>query len=375
MFTAIQVHDIPGQLVDNSRARELRARVKELVNVSNFPGAQPVSFTYQHLHELENENYFVCEKSDGIRVLLYLTVDSHTGQPCVYLIDRKNNYHQLFDLLFPIPGDDKRFHDGTIVDGELIIDVEDDGMETQKLLAFDLLVVMKKNLMKKPLTSRLGYLREHVIEPYKALSNRRPGLNGSSSCIKIEVKPMELSYGLDKVLHETIPKLKHKSDGLIFTSSVSPYTPGTCEKMLKWKPPNENSVDLQLRLEDGRKSGYQYQNNFNNRPRRFLLYKWMQKDEYSYFDDLYVTDEEWEEWQRNEEPLEKRIVEVTCETLNDNTTRWRFLRFRDDKHNGNHYSVVDKILESIMDGISEQQLIDHIPNIRNAWKQREKMFR
>ncbi|CAG8453178.1 21122_t:CDS:10 [Dentiscutata erythropus] len=342
---------IPGQLVDNSRARELRAKVKELVNISSFAGAQPVSFTYQHLRELESENYFVCEKSDGIRVLLYLTVDSHTGQPY-----------------------DKIFHDGTIVDGELIIDVEDDGMETQKLLAFDLLVVMKKNLMSKPLTSRLGYLRERVIKPYKDLSSRRPGLNGSSSCIKVEVKPMELSYGLDKVLHETIPKLKHKSDGLIFTSSVAPYSPGTCEKMLKWKPPNENSIDLQLRLEDGWKQGFHYQNNFN-RPKRFLLYKWMQKDEHSYFDDLYVTDDEWDEWQRNEEPLERRIVEVTCETLPDKTTRWRFLRFRDDKPHANHYTVVEKIQESIMDGITEQQLIDHIPKIRNSWKQREKMFR
>ncbi|CAG8624703.1 9463_t:CDS:10, partial [Racocetra persica] len=343
--------EIPGQLVDNSRTRELRAKVKELANVSSFPGAQPVSFTYNHLRELENENYFVCEKSDGIRVLLYLTVDSRTGQPCVYLIDRKNNYHQLFDLLFPVPGDDKQFHDGTLVDSELIVDVEDDGMQTQKLLAFDLLVVMKKNLMSKPLTSRLGYLREYVIEPYKALSNRRPGLNGSSSCLKVEVKPMELSYGLDKVWNETIPKLKHKSDGLIFTSSVSPYIPGTCEKMLKWKPPNENSIDLQLRLEDSRRFGYQYQ----NRPKRFLLYKWMQKDEYAYFDDLYVTDEEWDEWLRNEEPLENRIVEVTCETLKDNTTRWRFLRFRDDKPHGNHYTVVEKIQESIMDGISMEQ--------------------
>ncbi|CAG8683114.1 4135_t:CDS:2, partial [Cetraspora pellucida] len=80
-------------------------------------------------------------------------------------------------------------------------------------------------------------------------------------------------------------------------------------------------------------------------------------------------------WQRNEEPLENRIVEVTCETLKDNTTRWRFLRFRDDKPHGNHYTVVEKIQESIMDGISMQQLIEHIPKIRGAWKQREKMSR
>jgi mRNA guanylyltransferase len=48
---------------------------------------------------------------------------------------------------------------------------------------------------------------------------------------RIVTKTMQLSYGLDLVLREVIPKLKHKSDGLIFTSSIAPYAPGTCEKM------------------------------------------------------------------------------------------------------------------------------------------------
>ncbi len=98
---------------------------------------------------------------------------------------------------------------------------------------------------------------------------------------------MEFSYGLEKVLKHIIPTLKHKSDGLIFTSLTSGYSTGTFEKMLKWKPPNENSIDFKLHLDFSQVQSY------DEKP-RFCLFKWMQKEDHTYFDDMYVTDEEWE---------------------------------------------------------------------------------
>lgn len=47
---------------------------------------------------------------------------------------------------------------------------------------------------------------------------------------RIELKKMERSYGLHLVF-EQVPKLKHKSDGIIWTPVKCPYTPGTCEKL------------------------------------------------------------------------------------------------------------------------------------------------
>jgi mRNA guanylyltransferase len=57
----------------------------------NFPGAQPVSFAARHISELKAKDYWVCEKTDGLRYLMYCTKDG--PQDIHYLIDRKNNYY------------------------------------------------------------------------------------------------------------------------------------------------------------------------------------------------------------------------------------------------------------------------------------------
>jgi mRNA capping enzyme, catalytic domain len=41
-------------------------------------------------------------------------------------------------------------------------------------------------------------------------------------------------------------KLEHENDGLIFTIDESPYYPGTCDQILKWKPIELNSIDFNL---------------------------------------------------------------------------------------------------------------------------------
>jgi hypothetical protein len=38
--------------------------------------------------------------------------------------------------------------------------------------------------------------------------------------------------------------LVHENDGLIFTVDECPYYPGTCQEIVKWKPPNMNTIDF-----------------------------------------------------------------------------------------------------------------------------------
>lgn len=49
--------------------------------------------------------------------------------------------------------------------------------------------------------------------------------------------------------------------------------------------------------------------------------------------------------------LDERIAEVHWDLTRES---WRFLRFRDDKPHANHRSVVDKIMQSIEDGVEKE---------------------
>ncbi|KAF3289592.1 Dcp1p-Dcp2p decapping enzyme complex alpha subunit [Orbilia oligospora] len=156
---------IPGVKAEHSVAQTIRQEVARLLNRNtlSFPGAQPVSFAKKHLNELHHEDYYVCEKSDGIRCLLYCTHGDTQDSEAYYLIDRKNDYYYVSGLHYPRnpPPDSKEidwgsFHTQTVIDGELVIDVKKDGRKVLKFLVFDCLVLDGQLLVQRSLDKRLG---------------------------------------------------------------------------------------------------------------------------------------------------------------------------------------------------------------------------
>lgn len=53
---------------------------------------------------------------------------------------------------------------------------------------------------------------------------------------------------------------------------------------------------------------------------------------------------------RSGEQVDDRIVEVHWDA---DLSSWRMMRFRDDKPHGNYRTIVDKIIESIADGVEK----------------------
>ena len=360
----------------------------------NFPGAQPVSFAAKHIQELRREDYYVCEKTDGMRFLMYLTEDAPDGNNVIYLLDRKNNYYWIPNLHFPHHEDKSflKYHVNTILDGELVEDRIPGRDPVMKFLVFDCLILDGNILMHRQLDKRLGYFKAHVLDPYKAMYRQQPE---RPRPFVVEDKSTEFSYGLEKMFKEIIPKVKqvHGNDGLIFTCKNTPYKHGTDDHILKWKPPEENTVDFLMQIvwptcePEPDDPDQTYQLDYLSHPQKFELFVHTNTQrgvgDYEYFDDLYITADEWQDMKSRAIRLQHIVVECYLEVITDSNghsngngashsrTRWRLHRFREDKVDANHASVVESVLESITDRVTDDDLLRAAESIRTAWKARE----
>lgn len=88
---AAPIPDIPGELLEDDNIRgHLNNHISTLCHLSHskFPGSQPVSFSLASLELLESLDFWVCEKSDGVRVLVFIVMNNLVGQQEVWLVSR-----------------------------------------------------------------------------------------------------------------------------------------------------------------------------------------------------------------------------------------------------------------------------------------------
>ncbi|AOA61905.1 Dcp1p-Dcp2p decapping enzyme complex alpha subunit [Komagataella phaffii CBS 7435] len=386
------VPTIPGEPLGQEMTRFLKGVVSTITRVppTTFPGSQPVSFQRVHLEDnLMNKDYYVCEKSDGLRCLLLTLLHPETGDEGTFLITRANEYFMVPNFHFPLsPNDFSKPHNGTIVDGELVLSRTPEGTKQLRYLIFDCLAYNGESVMNKLTPKRLYYASELFYKPYRKLREKHP-VDCQNFPFKLYFKDMTEPFKISKIFQQ-LHNLSYVSDGLILTCSETPYVVGTDSTLLKWKPAEENTIDFKLLLEfpkyedeDVPEGPDRVYPDYDSKP-TIYLYEWVggqsavnstdpEKYEADFskhqeFGQLTLTDEEWQELKESGERFNGRIAEVN----QDKSKHWRLLRFRDDKLNANHYTVVGKVIQSIRDGVTKEELIQAQEQIRKNWEIRQR---
>ncbi|KAL6122569.1 hypothetical protein NUSPORA_00335 [Nucleospora cyclopteri] len=322
-------------------------QVLQINEVNNFIGNHPIGLTRQRISFLLNNDYLVCEKSDGIRVMLLFY------KKTLFLYDRTCNFYKTDYILTS----DKTF----LIDGELY-----DENESFIFAIFDLLIYESNSVLSSDLLHRLGKAKQfcNKIIPRSLLKK-----NGSKlESMKIKCKDMLKSYGMKSIL-DFIPQLKHKNDGLIFTPVNDPYFLFQRSKILKWKPPSLNTADLYIKktrtphvyelacdIEDFQVKLYGRRT--TNRE-KFHIGFFYAPDEINYSDK--IGEFGWDE--------DLEVFDLVDGTFSRGG--WLFHRFRHDKTLSNNIKIVLDLFDSNKDVITSEILTEMSDQIRKNYKERE----
>jgi len=334
----ISITGIEGKIaeaIQPSKADYLRKFCQDMCNwgqrrIDEFPGSQPVSLLWANIEFLRHEPYLVSWKADGTRYMSVVMLDG------CYFVDRDFRIAKIPNLIFPKREALDQKLDKTLIEGELVVDIIE-GKKRPRYLMYDLISLNGTKLAERPYHERLKLLEEQVYQPRELAKPSRPEFQKEP--FGIRPKPFYPLHEFEKVqnMRKTLP---HPSDGLILAPANSPYVPGRDQKLLKWKPANENTVDFLAKVETVRKEGC---------PSETIT-------------TLYVSDKgNLEKFgrlvpQSNPWPLNGKILECALAQ----PPMWKFHRIREDKSFPNALQTASNVLQSIKDGISDIELLNFI---------------
>ncbi|KAI5165612.1 mRNA guanylyltransferase [Nematocida sp. AWRm78] len=370
-----------GTILPQDMTNSILNEIKSICNFkyNGFYGPQPVSLTKESLNLIKSMDYYVCEKSDGLRALLYYKYTNSTVE--IYFITRNN---EIF-ISNCVINNDIQVKGRYLMDGEVI----QDKSGNFQYIIFDMAIFNSKSICKYNLNERLTMAMKFLqiseerrrerenqkrqkiekndkkIDEVREKEDHQDKISKNNNPVELTVllKRMHKSYGISEIFSEIIPKLSHENDGLIFTCVNYPYIPGTCEYFLKWKPPHLNSVDFRIRklsdifyklfvIHNGNEIFYDiFCYNVNN---HYNISNDQEIDgligEFCYNPKEYALDTEYTQVKGN----------------------WSLLRIRTDKLLPNAYKTVLNIVNTVYENITYKELVRNTLEIRNNWKERER---
>ncbi|KAL2658997.1 hypothetical protein AAZX31_03G069000 [Glycine max] len=309
---------------------------------TQFPGSHPVSLNRDNLQLLRQRYYYATWKADGTRYMMLITMDG------CYLIDRSFNFRRV-QMRFPCrstnDGLGEKTHHFTLLDGEMVIDtLPDSQKQERRYLIYDMMAINQVSIIERPFYERWKMLEKEVIEPrnherHNIYQSRNPYYRYDLEPFRVRRKDFWLLSTVTKLLKEFIKRLSHEADGLIFQGWDDPYIPRTHEGLLKWKYAYLNSVDFLFEVDGDRELLF-----LNERGKKKLL------------------EGNRVEFTDGSDPslYSGKIIECSWDF---DKLEWKYMRIRTDKSTPNEFNTYRKVLRSIRDNITEEDLLNEISEI------------
>lgn len=326
--------------------------------LKKLPGPLPSTLSRRNLGLLKQQQYWVTEKSDGIRKMMLIprVAQSFATGECL-LIDRAWSAHVVREPRFS----ELLCRNGpTLMDGELI---ELENEQRQKcFLAYDIIVLDGEFVGNRTLEERLRLIEGRVIRRLKNSDHAEELERVLPIRLKFFVPVFEILRITSKIrktssgsyeFYDMGRQIRNKNDGLIFTANNDSYIPSRPDSLLKWKWLDKISVDFKL------KSPY-----FNHAD-ELIFYAGYAAP----VGDIKVRSQpvdsnvrEWIEREFIARGIDSVVVECTYDKQNSS---WRIEHIRSDKTDANYITTVFSTLETIIDNIKIEE-VTHICS--RGWK-------
>ena len=290
-----------------------------------FPGSQPVTMNVENVQKLTTKNYKVTWKADGQRYMMLIK-----GRNEIFMLDRDLAVYRVNNVIFPrrkIPDDHLT---NTLLDGEMVIDRYPDS-KRGRYLVYDIIKFDGQEVCKMNLDIRFTCIALEIIQPRTKHFEKRLADYGKEPFCILQKKFWDISHARNLLDGDFTKKLLHETDGLIFQPLDDIYHFGQCREVLKWKPPELDSIDFKLIIE--------------TRPGEGPTGKLMVGGLNPSFATIDVTPQL--------RKYDKKIIECSWDF---GKKVWKFMRERTDKSFPNRIETAQSIMKSIKNPLTKDSL-------------------
>jgi hypothetical protein len=286
-------------------------------------GPQPVAVEIKDLPKLNQEEYMVCEKTDGSRAIFLLI--NINNKPMCFLINRNLEYFFL-DLSFK-----KEVYEGSIFDAELVKTKKGDW----HLLIHDCMCYNGTSFLKSSHRLRYACIIDFIVKRYVNNPDKDP--------FNIKTKLFyNFGPGLEKTWEHIQETTENEIDGLIFTPVNGPYIFGRDLNLFKWKRPEDNTVDFQIVFKG----------------RKVYLY-YIQKSDLKLFKSFSSTHENYKKIKQFVKDIEDESPIIEFKIIDED--HFTPYRYRDDKNTPNGEITVLNTFKNVKEALQVKDLTSANP--------------